>query len=246
MPPAVARKRNVMVKIFDVDIAPGSRGEFPDPTAMRTSDVCFITGDAHTLAADVAEFNSWGIDHDIFAVNRSLIFHERPVRHWAAVDVEEACWFTEFVNDKVDPDRRLIRHSIGNETKHGNPLFPGLFDCYWEMLHNFENDLQRTVFVGNSGYFAVLAALKMGYDRVILGGMPLDTGPHFYETEDTQGPLWSGMTFMQWMDFKQKHPGACRVRSMSGYSAFILGKADIDENNPDNTVGIDRCSESTK
>jgi hypothetical protein len=55
--------------------------------------------------------------------------------------------------------------------------------------------------------------------------MPLDTGPHFYEPEGTQGPLWTGLTFMQWMDFKTKVPEADRVRSMQGYSAFILGTA---------------------
>jgi hypothetical protein len=33
------------------------------------------------------------------------------------------------------------------------------------------------------------------------------------------------MTFAQWMDFKMFVPEADRVRSMSKYSAFILGTA---------------------
>jgi hypothetical protein len=225
MPPAVAKKRNVMVKIFDVAVAECSKDRYPDPTALRHHDTVFITGDGKTLAHDVQDFNSWNVPHDIYAVNRSLVFHEKPVTHWAAVDVEEAAWFTEFATEKVNPDNTIIRHSIGSETKHGNPLYPGMYDLYWEMVYEWENEFQRMVFVGNSGYFAVLSALKMGYSRVVMGGMPLDTSAHFYEPDDAQGPLWTGATYMQWMDFKMQVPEAERVRSLSGYSAFILGKA---------------------
>jgi hypothetical protein len=223
IPPAVSKQKNAVVKIFDVSLAEPEK--FPDLNALRRSDTVFISGDGHCLAQDVAEFNSWRIPHDIYAVNRSLIFHQRQVQHWAAVDVEEATWFTEFVNEKVEPDHLIIRHSIGGENKEGKFVGTGLYDCYWNMDYDWENEYQRRVFVGNTGYFAVLSSIKMGYKHIILGGMPLDVKPHFYETPDQPGPLWTGMTYMQWMDFKMIRPEAERVRSLSGYSAFILGKA---------------------
>ena len=222
IPPAIARKRNSVVRVFSVSLADPDR--WPDLNEIRSNDTVLITGDGHCLAHDVKEFNSWNIPHDIYAVNRSMIFHEKQVQHWAAVDVEEACWFTEFVNNKVEPDHRIIRHSIGGETLFGNPV-TGLYDCYWNMDYDWENEYQRRVFVGNTGYFAVLTSLKMGYKKIIIAGMPLDIKPHFYETEDEQGPQWTGLTYMQWMDFKLQIPEAENVKSMSGYSAFILGTA---------------------
>lgn len=228
IPPAISKQKNAVVKIFSVSLAEPEK--FPDLNKIRNHDFCFVTGDGHCLAKDVAKFNSWEIPHDIYAVNRSLIFHERQVQHWAAVDVEEACWFTEYINTKVEPDHKVIRHSIGGETMLGNIAYTGtgLYDCYWTMDYEWENEYQRRVFVGNTGYFAVLSALKMGYKKIVLGGMPLDVKPHFYETEDQPGPLWTGMTYMQWMDFKLQIPEAENVKSLSGYSAFILGTATKD------------------
>ena len=59
--------------------------------------------------------------------------------------------------------------------------------------------------------------------------MPLDSLPHWYEDPAVHaGPNWAGHVYRQWMDFAQKVPGAENVRSMSGYSAFILGEATKD------------------
>jgi hypothetical protein len=41
--------------------------------------------------------------------------------------------------------------------------------------------------------------------------------------------MWNGWCFTQWMDFKMKCPEeADKVRSMGGYSAFIVGEASRD------------------
>jgi len=226
IPPSVAKKRNNIVKVLNV--IPSEPEKFPPIESLREHDTVFITGDGKCLAQDVEEFTSWGIGHDIYAVNRSLIFHERQVLHWAAVDVEEATWFTQYVNGNVEPRRRIIRHSIGGETHFGNTDGVGLYDIYWTMDYQWENEYQRRVFVGNTGYFSVLTALKMGYSKVVLGGMPLNQDPHWYDPDDADGPNWTGLTYCQWMDFKMKHSGADRVRSLQGYSSFILGQATKD------------------
>ncbi len=71
----------------------------------------------------------------------------------------------------------------------------------------------------------MLTAIKMGYEKVIMAGMPLNFDPHWYDPPETEGPQWGGFTYAQWMDFKMKHPQADKVRSMGSYSAFILGTA---------------------
>jgi hypothetical protein len=53
---------------------------------------------------------------------------------------------------------------------------------------------------------------------------------HWYWTEkkkETLGPIWLGVDFMAWIDFREQQE-AQRVRSMSGYTAKILGQATED------------------
>ncbi len=180
-------------------------------------DTVLITGDGHCLAEDVKAFKVWNIPHDIYCVNRSLLFFEEPVQHWAAIDTEESMWFAEYTNQVVEAKGGVCRHTIGT--------IPFGFDVFWGIPKDVNPERDATIWAGNTGYFAVLTALHMGYKRIILAGMPLDRTPHWYEPEDAIGPNWIGATYTQWMDFKMKVPNADRVRSMSGYSAFILGKA---------------------
>lgn len=209
------------IKIFVMIHAVDCLNPPEDWANFRESDTVLITGDGGCLAKDVNRFESWGANHDIFAVNRSLVFHQRQVQHWAAVDLEETVWFTQNITDAQCPEHQVYRHTIGD--------LPGAVDFRWEMVYEWENDYQQLVISGNSGYFAVLASIKMGYKKIILAGMPLDSTPHWYEDPSKNyGPNWAGHVYTQWMDFKMQVPGAERVRSMSGYSEFILGQATED------------------
>lgn len=188
-----------------------------DFTRYCVNDTVLITGDGHTLPGDVKRFEDWGILHDIYCVNRSMLFFQRPITHWGAVDCEEAVWFSENVNSSILGETPILRHTIG--------ILPSGFDVYWRAL-NFE-DMQgyaKNIWTGNSAYMAVLSVVAMGYKKIVLAGVPLDTGPHWYEPKGTEGPNWVGKVYRQWIDFKQESPDAHKVRSLSGYSAFILGE----------------------
>lgn len=216
LPPETLAKNNTIVPIMRVKVV------YPtgvDLNCIRGHPVVLITGDGDTLPTDTREFESWGIPHDLYAVNRSLIFHERKVDHWAAVDLEETIWFAENVNSSVAPgNHHIVRHTIGE--------VPVAADVCWEMDYEWENENQKLVFGGNSGYFAVLTAIFMGYQKIVVAGMPLNRNPHWYENkQDYVGPNWNGACYTNWMDFKMQSPDADKVKSMSGYSAFILGNA---------------------
>ncbi len=215
-PQTLSKKAGVVVKVEDI------RLRNPGPVDFNnycTHPLVLITGDGNTLSEDVKEFESWGLSHDLFCANRSLIFFERQVDHWAAVDTEEGMWFSQNVNQKVEDKKKILRHTIGD--------FPEAYDCFWEMDYEFENEYQRRIFIGNTGYFSMLVALKMGYRKVVLAGMPLNHAGHFYEEEKPENVVnWTGITYTQWMDFKIKRSEeADKVRSLSSYSSFILGKA---------------------
>lgn len=73
---------------------------------------------------------------------------------------------------------------------------------------------------GSSGLFALKVALvDLGFDRAVLCGVPMDARPHFFER-----PTWG--------DWKVHRQGwiealpsiAARTRSMSGWTAAILGR----------------------
>jgi hypothetical protein len=214
-PPHVMRKKNHLVTISKVRLSNPSQEE--EVKKKRGHDLVLITGDGANMIDEVREFESWNLPHDLYCVNRSLLYFERQVDHWAAIDIEESGWFAENVNEKVEPNKYVTRHTIGNASF--------AYDVYWEMDFEQSNEFQRRVLVGNTGYFAILTAIAMGYKRIVIAGMPLNMDRCWYEPEDADGPNWMGWMYVQWIDFKLKCPDSDRVKSMSGYSEFILGKA---------------------
>ncbi len=177
------------------------------------NDVVLLTGDGLTLPTDVKQFESWGIPHDVFCCNRSPLFFEREINHWGAVDAEESAWLSQY--HKLE-NGRFLRHVIG---------FCQGYDAYWFIDQPVDSEFGRRMWAGNSGYFGMMASLAMGYKKVVIAGMPLDRNRHWYDTEGTEGPHWVPDTYTIWMDYKIERPEAAKVRSLSGYSKFIMGEA---------------------
>jgi hypothetical protein len=214
-PPKVLRKRSHLVTINRVTLTDPEREG--DVSRHRTHPLVLITGDGKNMPAEVKEFESWKVAHDLYCVNRSMLYFQRQIDHWAAIDIEESVWFAENVNPKIEDTKKIIRHTIGDQSI--------AYDVYWKMDIEETNTFQRRVLVGNTGFFAILTAIEMGYEKIVVAGMPLDMEPCWYEPDSDEGPNWMGWMYVQWMDFKTNVPAAQRVRSMSGYSEFILGKA---------------------
>lgn len=213
------RKRSSIIKVNDVV-------NINDPVCDDFSKcvknpICLITGDGGCLPDDVREFESWDLPHDLFCVNRSMLYFKRQIQHWAAVDFEEGMWFAENINKEIEPEHKIVRHTVG--------IFRKAFDVFWQQDVEFDNNIQRRVWIGNSGLFAIFVALKMGYEKVVIAGMPLDNNPHWYEPnspDSPDGPQWHGLAFANWIDFKRQRPDAAeKVKSMGGYTEFILGQA---------------------
>lgn len=83
---------------------------------------------------------------------------------------------------------------------------------------------------GTSGLGAVLTALALGYDQVVLAGMPLDDGPHngeppwrrsAFASSEAAGPAGGGMD-SHWKTAKQLAFEG-KVKSMSGRTRDWLG-----------------------
>ena len=190
-------------------------------TPARYNDVILILGDGDSMPADLETFLSWDVKHDSGALGRAV--RQYPsianviVNHWFNADGETA----------IDWARRLpeqtIKHTLGNVDG---------FDIDWDIeqpdYHYQEITGDSARFHGSSALFATLACLHMGYHKIVLAGCPMDTEGHYYfqdKNKETLGPIWLGLDFMAWLDFKKMAESTC-VKSMSGYTSIILGKAD--------------------
>ncbi|MHC5035111.1 MAG: hypothetical protein ACYTFZ_08750 [Planctomycetota bacterium] len=75
---------------------------------------------------------------------------------------------------------------------------------------------------GSSGAGAVLAGLAMGYEDVLLAGMPLDDSGHFYDPPYIRSNFLAEAQERYWTMLRDSVFEG-RVRSMSGRSREYLG-----------------------
>lgn len=186
---------------------------------VRENDILVVLGDGRSMPDDRDRFNDWDIPGDFACIGRSIKTCPYAL-HWFNADGETAiAWARQLKENNPG----LITHSLG--TIDG-------FDCDWDVEqpdYRFEDIThQHGRLHGSSAMFATLAGLAMGYQKIILAGCPMDQEGHWYfdpKGPDTLGPMWIGVDFMAWIDFARE-PEAFIVRSMSGYTAKLLGKPD--------------------
>lgn len=164
-----------------------------------------ILGAAASLWSDLAALGDWS--GPVMAVNRAGAFYPGRLDHWVSLHPEQ---FDGFI------DERRTR----------GPLFDGLT---WSLdaadgvrIDRVVTDLELS---GSSGLFAVRIALhRLGHDRVVLAGMPMDDSPHFYDAGRRSGPSFVPYR-LEWRRVARDE-FAGRVRSLSGWTADLLGRPD--------------------
>jgi hypothetical protein len=173
-----------------------------------TSRLALVTGDGRTLHRDLANFLVWKAPHDVISIGRSIKVYPGKVMHWANVDGADSKWWAEHLPGSP------IRHTMGEQP---------WYDADWTIQDEYRVPWDDS-WHGSSALFAALIALAMGYNRVVLAGCPMDVKGHWWQGEDkTPGPRWPGESYQAWFEFAALSDGA-RVRSLSGYTAAILGE----------------------
>lgn len=106
---------------------------------------------------------------------------------------------------------------IARRAKHGLPPIGRLFE-FGDVPHLYPGQTNP----GASGLFAVKVALdELGYDRVVVCGVPMSPTPHF-----DVPTAWRAAEGYQ-TGWRQALPHiADRVRSMSGFTEQLLGRPD--------------------
>ena len=176
--------------------------------------VALITGDGRSLPSDMGAFLTWGVPHDVMAIGRSVKEYPGRVLHWANVDGADSKWWAEHLPKRNDGDFP-IRHSMGD--------LPW-YDIDWDVKDEIIYSSEKNDWHGSSSLFAVYACLALGYKKIVLAGCPLDNKGHWWHGPECTGPLWLGETYQAWLEFSLT-PEAEKVRSLSGYTAIMVGKA---------------------
>lgn len=164
-----------------------------------------ILGSGASLFEDLEALGPW--DGLVIAVNRAGAVHAGGLDHWVSLHPDQLGAFMA---------ERAAAGLPSAGATWSDRAHPGV------RVDRVVTDLERT---GSSGLFAVRLALHhLGAGRVVLAGMPIDNAPHFYD-----GPRRSGPGFVPYRPFWRaaaRSGFAGRVRSLSGWTAGLLGRPD--------------------
>lgn len=153
-----------------------------------------VMGSGPTLFADLAALGPF--DGDVLAVNRAGVVAPADLAHWVSLHPDHLAVFA------AERAARGLPAAGALWTPDRHPSMP------------------RS---GSSSLFAVRLALgPLGYDRVVLAGVPMETEPgrpgHFYPEAFPAAIAYRGI----WRAAREELAG--RVRSLSGWTRRTLGR----------------------
>jgi hypothetical protein len=176
----------------------GGRGEIPSQSGRYTGPL-LILGGGRTVWDDFAKVRPW--KGEIMAVNDAGMHVHEDVKHWVSL---HPAYF---------PGWRSFRtgHCLNLPVCHAQRPAAGV-DTAWDVVN----------VGGTSGLFACYIALMLGYDEIVLGGVPMDNSGHYFD------PPWVGTSFVDpavkqvWREARDRHFKG-RVTSLSGVTSQWLG-----------------------
>lgn len=134
---------------------------------LAAAKTCIVAGSGRQFYAELAAAQALG-RADVMAVNFAACFVEGPCHHVASLHYHHVGAYRDCRAGLPHCD-----HQIVPET-HGYREHPGV-DRVWTEWDTEEGRW------GTSSLFAVRVALALGYERVILAGVPLDDAGAFYD-----------------------------------------------------------------
>lgn len=173
-----------------------------------------ITGSADCLWTDYLAAKQVTEDEDLMCINLSVIcFWHRHVEHlitlhheamphfYAAAQVERA-----YKESRPRRNKKIITHS--NRGEKGEKI-----DVCWDVSNPG----------GTSGLFAATVALRLGYEKIILCGIPMDNRRRFYDSPNKEFK-YSGISQQDPWQYAAVYTFGGKVKSMSGNTLQLLGK----------------------
>lgn len=152
---------------------------------------------------DFAKVRPWG--GEIMAVNDVGQYLHEPLRHWVTLHPEYMAGWRYF--------REKHLYSAGYDlTCHAQKVNASI-NTVW----GIEN------IGGSSGLFGCFLGLMMGYEQIVLAGVPMDSTRHFFDPPWYGGELGDRANEIVWTEARDRYFDG-RVKSLSGRTAKWLGK----------------------
>lgn len=171
----------------------------------KKHNVVLIVGSAPCVFEDIDKFKELGIEHDTICINASPEAWGRECEHWCAVDVGPMYSYGKLIKERYP---EVIRHAPNISPEK----YDRFFDVFWDGIGTDG---------GTSGKFAVDIAIELGYEKIIIVGVPLsEDGKHFNDQPDSK---WQDGVWAAWANFASSR-NAERVKSYSGFTRKILGE----------------------
>ncbi len=174
------------------------RKNCPD-IAGSESGLVLIVGSGHTVWDDLENF---GVHiHDVICVNDVGMHFPGHVKHWYSND-------TQMLRKWVQARRPRYQMDFGKDIQTHSCCEGAKWKWPWPGH-------------GSSSLNAVFTALALGYDKIILCGVPLDDEGHYFDPPWIRTNFSREATTRHWRLLAPKFEG--KVTSMSGNSREILG-----------------------
>lgn len=171
-----------------------------------------VLGGAACVWADVAAALELGEFDGVVACNDVAVEWPGPLAALVTLHAEKAdLWLARRARRGLSAPARVIGHLEAEGRSQASAAA--------ELIEFRFPGQQRT---GSSGLFALkVALLDLGFDKALLCGVPMTPAPHFFDASD-----WRGANVHRhgWTEALPAIAG--RARSMSGWTADLLGRPD--------------------
>lgn len=178
--------------------------------AGRYKGTAIVLGCGPTVWEDLARLS--GIEADIIAVNEVGIFLPQKPVHWVSLHAECFQWMLPLRKDFIFDSNGL--HMGGPINTHSIHRCAGVMHV-WPKLEVPPGD-------GGSALAACRIGFRLGYEREILAGIPLDGRRHFYDPPSFVSPV-EFECYLGAFKGAARNEFRGRVTSMSGKTRELLG-----------------------
>lgn len=149
-----------------------------------------------------------------FAINNAVADYDGRIDYAVSLHANKFdLWMGEREKRELEPPHNFFGHS--GKVKPRNYDLTDVFDYKWPEQHGS----------GSSGLFAVRIALELGYNRIALCGVPMQSAEAHYWQKSRAWEI--GERYQR--DWEAtKHRFENQVRSMSGWTRDLLGPPNAD------------------
>ena len=190
--------------------APGCAGNY--------SGTAVVLGSGRSIWDDCAKIDFDKVE--VIAVNNMIMHHKGRVHHGVSLHPEEPpLWRQLRWTNQCEPSY-VHTHSHRLPENNDN-LPPQEFKTRHGLDYLWVIEGGRG---GSSGLFACMVGLALGYERIIIAGIPLDGNGHFFDPPGAITKQFTGTNIkMEWDNARDKYFNG-RVKSLSGNSREWLGE----------------------